>query len=176
MRRANFVVVILSGLVLSGLVLGEAPALAADSGPVIVLPGRHGLPVIINGVDVTGAVLEGDWGLYSPHMVGPTIIPAPWIPGRSRTGSYYRGRYVEDGYFPAFGHAARLRPPRDRAAPRPAAAAAGAELPSFMVEPIRSGAGEPRSAGPVAVDRSAADLSGRAPWRRSTAEKAMIPG
>src|ERR1700682_6145677 len=79
MRRASSVV-----LVLGGVILGGASALAADSGPVIVLPGRHGLPVILNGVDVTGAVLEGDWGLYSPHMVGPTIIPAPvFIPGRA---------------------------------------------------------------------------------------------
>ena len=125
MRRANFVVVISSGLVLSGLGLGAAPALAADSGPVIVLPGRHGLPVLINGVDVTGAVLEGDWGLYSPHMVGPTIIPAPWIPGRIHPGGYYQGRYVEGGYYPAFGHEPgygrhEIEPPPDRRLPPPA--------------------------------------------------------
>ena len=123
MRRANFVVVISSGLVLGG--LGAAPALAADSGPVIVLPGRHGLPVLINGVDVTGAVLEGDWGLYSPHMVGPTIIPAPWIPGRIHPGGYYQGRYVEGGYYPAFGHEPgygrhEIEPPADRRLPPPA--------------------------------------------------------
>ena len=126
MRRANYVVVILSGLMLSGLVLGEAPALAADSGPVIVIPGRHGLPVIINGVDVTGAVLEGDWGLYSPHMVGPTIIPAPWFPERSPPGGYYQGGYVEGGgYYPAFGHQPgygrhEIEPPADRRLPPPA--------------------------------------------------------
>ena len=126
MRRANFVVVILSSLIQSGLVLGEAPALAADSGPVIVIPGRHRLPVIINGVDVTGAVLEGDWGLYSPHMVGPTIIPAPWFPERSHPGGYYQGGYVEgDGYYPAFGHQPgygrhEIEPPADRRLPPPA--------------------------------------------------------
>jgi hypothetical protein len=124
MRRADFVVV-LSGLMLSGLVLGEAPAIAADSGPVIVLPGRHGLPVIINGVDVTGAVLEGDWGLYKPHMVGPTIIIPAWIPGRSYQGSYHQGRYVEGGYYPAFGHEPgygrhEIEPPPERRLPPPA--------------------------------------------------------
>src|SRR5258707_11614880 len=114
MRRASFVVV---GLV--GLVLASAPARAADSGPVIVLPGRHGLPVIINGVDVTGAVLEGDWGLYSPHMVGPTVvIPDPW---RSYRGTSYRGGYVQ-GYYPAFGHEPgygrhEIEPPPDRRLP-----------------------------------------------------------
>ena len=42
-----------------------APAFA-DSGPVIVVPGRPGVPVMINGVDVTGAVVYGDWGLAHP--------------------------------------------------------------------------------------------------------------
>jgi len=85
MRRASLIV-----LVLSGLIPGCVAGLAADSGPVIVLPGRHGLPVIINGVDVTGAVLEGDWGLYRPHMVGPTIIlPPGWFgtPSQARCQS-----------------------------------------------------------------------------------------
>jgi hypothetical protein len=119
MRRASLLAVVLSGLVLSG-----ASALAADSGPVIVLPGRHGLPVIINGVDVTGAVLEGDWGLYSPHMVGPTIVPA-WVPGGIYQGVYYRGRYVQGSYYPAFGHEPgygrhEIEPPADRRLPPPA--------------------------------------------------------
>jgi hypothetical protein len=119
MRRASLIV-----LVLSGLIPGCVAALAADSGPVIVLPGRHGLPVIINGVDVTGAVLEGDWGLYSPHMVGPTIIPA-WIPGWMYQGIYYRGRYVAGSYYPASGHEPgygrhEIEPPADRRLPPPA--------------------------------------------------------
>jgi hypothetical protein len=111
---------------LSGVVLGGTPALAADSGPVIVLPGRHGLPVTINGIDVTGAVLEGDWGLYSPHMVGPHIIPAPVfvLPPIYRIGGD-RGPYVDAGYFPASGHEPRygrheIEPPADRRLPPPA--------------------------------------------------------
>jgi hypothetical protein len=119
MRRAS-----LLALVLSGLVPGSASALAADSGPVIVLSGRHGLPVIINGVDVTGAVLEGDWGLYSPHMVGPTIVPA-WVPGWTYQGVHYWGRYVQGSYYPAFGHEPgygrhEIEPPADRRLPPPA--------------------------------------------------------
>src|SRR3981081_1519087 len=99
MRRA-----ILVFLALCGVVLGNASALAADSGPVIVVPGRHGLPVILNGVDVAGAVLEGDWGLYTPHMVNPTIIAAPvFIPRSAYQSSYYQRRY-ESGYYPVSGH------------------------------------------------------------------------
>lgn len=120
MRGASLVVVV------SGLVLGSASALAADSGPVIVIPGRYGLPVIINGVDVTGAVIEGDWGLYKPHMVNPTVIPAPWlIPGRGYRGAYYQGGGVGDGYYPAFGHEPgygrhEIEPPANRRLPPPA--------------------------------------------------------
>jgi hypothetical protein len=118
MRRASSFV-----LALGGVILGMASAHAADSGPVIVLPGRHGLPVIINGIDVTGAVLEGDWGLYSPHMVGPTIIPAPvLIPRRFFQGAYYQDRYVQASYYPTFGHEPaygrrEMEPPADRRLP-----------------------------------------------------------
>jgi hypothetical protein len=95
MRCASILVVALTGFA-----VGNGAARAADSGPVIVLPGRHGLPVIINGVDATGGVVEGDWGLYSPHMVNPTVIPAPLIfPYR---GGFYGG-YERGTYFPSFG-------------------------------------------------------------------------
>src|SRR5258708_10835750 len=98
MRRADRLI-----LALGGVLRGGAGALAADSGPVIAVPGRHGLPVIINGVDVTGAVIEGDWGLYSPQMVDPHIISAPvFVPPR-----FYGvrdGAYFTEGYFPASGH------------------------------------------------------------------------
>lgn len=72
-------------------------ASADETGPVIVVPGRPGVPVIINGVDVTGAVIYGDWGLARPGhgallIRGPVAYPAPWAPG---------------GYYPATG-----RPPR----------------------------------------------------------------
>src|SRR5215471_2406285 len=50
----------------------------ADMGPVIVVPGRPGVPVMVNGRDVSGAVIEGDWGLgHSP--AGITIMqPRSW--------------------------------------------------------------------------------------------------
>jgi hypothetical protein len=121
MRTAGLVVVVLGGLVLGG-----ASALAADSGPVIVLPGRHGLPVIINGVDATGAVVEGDWGLYNPHMVRPVIIPSPLqVPGLGYRGNYYQGGRVQGSYYPAFrrepGYGRReIEPPADRRLPAPA--------------------------------------------------------
>lgn len=129
-RRPGFIVVSLAGAI-----LGATPALCADSGPVIVVPGRHGLPVFINGVDVTGAVIEGDFGLYSPHMVNPVIIPAPVFvpppvffpapvlaPPRLYPGD---ARRFDEGFFPALGSTPgygrhEIEPPADRRLPPPA--------------------------------------------------------
>src|SRR5215475_6115364 len=64
------------GLVLAALA-GSAPALA-DNEPVIVIPGRAGVPVMMYGVDVSGAVIEGEWGLNRPGVVSPTVIMRYW--------------------------------------------------------------------------------------------------
>ena len=38
----------------------------AQTGPVIAIPGKVGVPVTMNGVIVDGAVIWGDWGLARP--------------------------------------------------------------------------------------------------------------
>jgi len=60
-----------------------APA-RAQTGPVIAIPGKVGVPVTINGVIVDGAVIWGDWGLARPGH-GEVIVdgvvafaPPPW--------------------------------------------------------------------------------------------------
>lgn len=54
-------------------------AACADSAPVIAIPGHLGVPVIINGIDATGAEVYGDWGLSRPGhgalMIGGTPTP-----------------------------------------------------------------------------------------------------
>ena len=69
-------------------------ACAGSNGPVIAIPGRPGVPVIINGLDASYAVVEGDWGLDKGVHVQPTV---------------YGGRPVEPmppvgHYFPSSGH------------------------------------------------------------------------
>src|SRR4051812_7131293 len=69
----------------------------ADHQPIIVVPGRPDVPVIIDGIDARGAVVFGDWGLYRPGFA-PMVEPRPLLfsippPGRA--------------YYPATG-----RPPR----------------------------------------------------------------
>jgi hypothetical protein len=55
--------------------LGGMPARAADSGPVFVVSGKAGVPVIINGRDARGAIVLGDWGLDRPSDIAPIVIP-----------------------------------------------------------------------------------------------------
>ena len=58
-----------------------APA-HAQTGPVIAIPGKAGVPVIINGVIADGAVIWGDWGLARPGH-GEDTSRRPWATARS---------------------------------------------------------------------------------------------
>jgi hypothetical protein len=97
------------------------PALAQHE-PVIVIPGRPDVPVILNGYDVSGAVVEGDWGLERPGHVAPTIVDGPLIPAPY----YARGDYLYGrGYYPATGRRPgygrhEIQPPANRVLPPPA--------------------------------------------------------
>jgi hypothetical protein len=78
--------------------LAAASPSHAQTGPVIVVPGKPGVPVIINGVIADGAVVYGDWGLARPGhgeliIQGPVGFPAAtWSPG----------------YYPSAGHPPRI--------------------------------------------------------------------
>ena len=70
----------------------------AQTGPVIVIPGKPGLPVVMNGLIVDGAVVYGDWGLAKPNNAGLIIVgPVGYAPPD-----------VSPGYFPATGHLPRV--------------------------------------------------------------------
>ena len=61
-----------------------------DQGPVLVIPGRPGIPVVINGYDASYTIVEGDWGLARPGQVSPVIVSGPLItPAPYYTGHYY---------------------------------------------------------------------------------------
>src|SRR5258708_19111283 len=79
-----------------------APASAwADSGPVIVIPSRPGVPVVINGRDASYAVVEGDWGLSRPGAVAITVIGgSPLLPNSAYTR--------RNSYHPKYGRAPEL--------------------------------------------------------------------
>jgi hypothetical protein len=91
---------------LAFLIATTATAVAADSGPVIVIPGRPGVPVMINGVDASYAVVEGDWGLAKGQRVEPTVYggrPADYEP---HVGHYY----PSSGHLPGYGRL-EIEPP-----------------------------------------------------------------
>lgn len=97
-----------------GIVITAAPVRAGDGGPVIVVPGRADVPVIMHGRDVSGAVVYGDWGLKRP---GADLIiegGLPEYPG-AEPGAYYPSA----GRAPAYGRK-EIEPPPGRRLPPPA--------------------------------------------------------
>lgn len=102
--RAGFAAVILIGTTIA--------AMAADTGPVIVIPGKAGVPVIINGREASYAVVEGDWGLASSTHVTPTVIGG-WDDYVSPPVGHY---YPSAGQLPGYGRL-EVTPPDNRRLP-----------------------------------------------------------
>jgi hypothetical protein len=102
------------GLVLVVALGGGIPVVQsarAQTGPVIVIPGKAGVPVTINGMIVDHAVVYGDWGLARPGH-GQLVIEGP-------VG--FTANWDSRGYFPATGHRPRygrheIEPPQRRRA------------------------------------------------------------
>ena len=65
------------------------PCAYADHQPSYVVPGRPDVPVIINFFDASWGVVEGEWGLYRPGAVAPTVIPAPYVMPRTQAKPYF---------------------------------------------------------------------------------------
>jgi hypothetical protein len=93
-----------------------APAFAQRA-PEIVIPGKLGVPVYINGIDASWGVVEGDFGLDRPGMVTPTVIyrPVTTVALPVEAPSYY----PKTGQRPGYGRL-EIVPPRDRPLPPPA--------------------------------------------------------
>jgi hypothetical protein len=109
------------------LALGGSPALAQRV-PVIVIPGRPDVPVIMNGVDVSWSVVEGDYGLDRPIGMVPTVIYRPYavvVPGPGHGPPPPRRQALGPAYFPrdnkqpGYGRL-EVEPPPDRPLPPPA--------------------------------------------------------
>src|SRR5215213_3325121 len=97
-----------SHLVLAALCAASLAAPArAQTGPVIAIPGKLGVPVIVNGVIADGAVIWGDWGLARPGH-GELVIEGPIA---------FSAPLDQRGYYPATGRMPRIgryeiEPPR----------------------------------------------------------------
>lgn len=105
-----------AGLALAILIGAAVPAYAGD-GFNIVVPGRPGVPIIINGIDASYAVVEGDWGLAKGIHVQPTIYGGVPIDPDPHVGHYYPTLGKKPGY-----GRLEIEPPPNRPLPKPAPA------------------------------------------------------
>jgi hypothetical protein len=111
MRAAQALLILIGTSLLIGT---SSPALASD-GFNIVIPGRAGVPIIINGLDASYAVVEGDWGLARGTHVQPTVYGGRLINPEPNVGHYYPSA----GNLPAYGRL-EIEPPANRKLPKPA--------------------------------------------------------
>src|ERR1700760_268670 len=103
-----------AGFALAILIGAAMPAYAGD-GFNIVVPGRPGVPIIINGIDASYAVVEGDWGLGKGIHVQPTIYGGRVVEPVPNVGHYYPSAAHQPGY-----GRVEIEPPANRRLPQPA--------------------------------------------------------
>jgi hypothetical protein len=81
----------------------------------IVVPGRPDVPIVVNGIDASYAVLEGGFGLGKGVHNQPTIYGGRPVPPEPPVGHYYPTL----GLKPAYGRL-EIEPPTNRKLPQPA--------------------------------------------------------
>jgi hypothetical protein len=97
------------------ILMAMTSAAFAGGGFDIVIPGRPGVPVVINGVDASYAAVEGEWGLGKNWQVQPTVYGGRYIDPVPNVGHYYPSA----GHLPGYGRL-EVEPPANRRLPQPA--------------------------------------------------------
>ena len=97
------------------ILMATTSAAFAGGGFDVVIPGRAGVPVIINGIDASYAVIEGEWGLGRNEQVQPTIYGGRIADPVPNVGHYYPSA----GQLPGYGRL-EIEPPPGRRLPQPA--------------------------------------------------------
>lgn len=101
------------------LVVSAGPAFAQRV-PAIVIPGRLDVPVMMNGVDISFAVIDGDFGLDRPRGVTPTVIYRPYAVALPDAGIAPRPHYFpSSNQMPGYGRL-EVDPGPNRPLPPPA--------------------------------------------------------
>jgi len=88
----------------------------AQRAPEIVIPGKPGVPVYINGIDASWGIVESDFGLDRPGMMTPTVI---WRPQLVDLPARVPGYHPATGRRPGYGRL-EIVPPANRPLPPPA--------------------------------------------------------
>ena len=97
------------------ILIGLSPSAFAGEGFDLVIPGRPGVPIIINGLDVSYAVIEGDFGLGKGVYNQPTIFGGRLVDPEPNVGHYYPSLGLRPGY-----GRLEIEPPANRKLPQPA--------------------------------------------------------
>jgi len=97
------------------LLIGTTATAFAGGGFEIVIPGRIGVPIVINGVDASYAVVEGDWGLGKGVQVQTKVYGGRYIDPVPNVGHYYPSA----GHMPGYGRV-EIQPSANRKLPQPA--------------------------------------------------------
>jgi hypothetical protein len=103
-----------AGLALA-LLIGTTLPTVAGEGFDIVIPGRPGVPIIINGVDASYSVVEGNFGLGKGVHMQPTVYGGRYFDAEPEVGHYYPSL----GHKPGYGRL-EVEPPANRKLPQPA--------------------------------------------------------
>ena len=98
-----------------GILIGTTATAFAGGGFEIVIPGRIGVPIVINGVDASYAVVEGDWGLGKGVQVQTKVYGGRYIDPVPNVGHYYPSA----GHMPGYGRV-EIQPSANRKLPQPA--------------------------------------------------------
>jgi hypothetical protein len=97
------------------ILIGMTPAAFASDGFNVVIPGRPGVPVIINGMDASFGVVEGEFGLGKGVNNQPTVYGGRYVDVVPDVGHYYPSL----GRRPGYGRL-EIEPPANRKLPKPA--------------------------------------------------------
>ena len=83
----------------AAILIGSMPLAFAGEGFDLVVPGRPGVPIIVNGIDVSYAVLEGDFGLGKGVNNQPTVFGGRYVGwDQPNVGHYYPSLGLRPGY------------------------------------------------------------------------------
>lgn len=139
-----------------------SPAFAQRE-PQIVIPGRPDVPVIINGVDASWGMVEGEFGLDRPGLVAPTVVYRPLVL-RASAPDDAPAYFPKTGRKPGYGRLEIVPPPgapkpppaptyyrswSSQSAPLPPTVYQQFDMPSVVTEPRyrRDRNGNPKGAG-----------------------------
>ena len=99
----------------AAILIGVMPLARASEGFDLVIPGRPDVPIVVNGVDVSYAVIEGDFGLGKGVHNQPTIFGGRVVEPAPNVGHYYPSLGLRPGY-----GRLEIEPPANRKLPQPA--------------------------------------------------------